>query len=424
MKTIERHQTFELRHRLQEPSHQLIVVSGPRQVGKTTMVRQVLGGQLHDFWAADDNHSASHSNWQDSQTTSHRVAGTPPTAQQLAQHWQQARKKAIALNNQNPQAPCFVLVIDEIQKIKHWSEVVKGLWDADRAQNIPLHVVLLGSSPWLMQKGLTESLAGRFELIRMPHWSYQEMQDAFDFSLNEYIYFGGYPGSAKILRDKGEARWRSYVRDSLISPAINNDILQMVRVDKPALLKRLFELGCGCYFARIMALNKVLGNLHEAGNTTTLTHYLELLSRSWLLTGLQKATDALRQRKAPPKFIPHNTALISAQSDYSFAEAQNDRSHWGRLVESAVGAHFINHQPEDYQLLYWRDGGQEVDFVLQRGQKRVAIEVKSSINKSPRQGGLQAFQAQFPSAKLCVVGGQDGIPLADFLLRPVAFLLE
>ncbi len=137
-------------------------------------------------------------------------AGAPPNAEWLVQQWAQARARA----NQLPEGQVYVLAIDEIQKIPRWSEVVKGLWDADRAESLPLHIILLGSSPWLMQKGLTESLAGRYEPIRMAHWSYEEMQSAFDFSLDEYIYFGGYPGSAGLIRE--ESRWRHYVRSALI----------------------------------------------------------------------------------------------------------------------------------------------------------------------------------------------------------------
>jgi hypothetical protein len=316
--------------------------------------------------------------------------------------------------------PRFV-VIDEIQKIPRWSEIVKGLWDADRAQQLPLHIVLLGSSPWLMQKGLTDSLAGRYEPIHMSHWSYSEMQEAFDFSLDEYIYFGGYPGAASLLRD--ETRWRQYVRDALIKPNIESDILQMTRVEKPALLKNLFELGCGAYSGQLVALTKLLGQLQDAGNTVTLAHYLELLSQAGLLTGLQKyAGQELRRRASPPKFNAHNTALISAQAKYTFEQAKNDRTYWGRLVESAIGSHLINNKPESSSLYYWRESPSEVDFVLSSGEKLLAIEVKSGEDYAAPKG-LQVFADKFKNVTPMVVGA-DGVAISDFLLNPIECWLK
>jgi predicted AAA+ superfamily ATPase len=310
----------------------------------------------------------------------------------------------------------YILAIDEIQKIPRWSEVVKGLWDADRAEGIPLHVVLLGSSPWLMQKGLTESLAGRYETIHMAHWAYEEMQQAFDFSLDEYIFFGAYPGAARLIRE--EPRWQSYVRESLIKPNLQNDILQMTRVDKPALLKNLFELGCGAYSGQIVSLSKIQGALQDAGNTTTLAHYLDLLSAAGLLTGLQKfAGQELRQRASPPKFNVHNTALMSAQSQYSFMQAKADRSYWGRLVESAVGTHLINNKPPTAQAYYWRESPHEVDFVVCLGDQLLAIEVKSGESYSPPQG-LITFSNKFPKVTPLVVGA-GGVELVDFLSKPL-----
>lgn len=267
-----------------------------------------------------------------------------------------------------------------------------------------------------MQKGLTESLAGRYETIHMAHWAYEEMQTAFDFSLNEYIYFGAYPGAAKFIRDGN--RWKNYVRDALIKPNIEKDILQMARVDKPALLKALFELGCGAYSGQLVALSKIQGSLQDAGNTTTLAHYLELLAAAGLLTGLQKyAGQALRQRASAPKFNVHNSALISAQSHYSFEQAQADRSHWGRLVESAVGCHLINNKPDSAMLFYWRESPNEVDFVLQYGPKLLAIEVKSGEDYATPKG-LAVFAQQYPNVKPIIVG-QGGIPIAEFLLTPL-----
>lgn len=399
----------------------MIVVAGPRQVGKSTMVRQALSEyrDRSNFVAVDQPipESVDPFSNQGTPALTQALSGSPPDAEWLVRQWTQARAKARTLS----EGQCYVLAIDEIQKIRRWSEVVKGLWDADRAENLPLHVILLGSSPWLMQKGLTESLAGRYEPIGMAHWSYGEMQTAFDFSLDEYIYFGGYPGSASLIRE--ETRWRHYVRTALIQPNIEKDILQMTRVDKPALLKALFELGCGAYSGQIIAYDKLRGQLADAGNTTTLAHYLELLSMAGLLSGLSKfAVQAFRKRASSPKLNAHNTALISALAGYSFAEASSDRSYWGRLVESAVGAHLINTVSEDCGIHYWRESPHEVDFILTNGRKILAIEVKSGA-KFATPKGLEVFAGKFTEARTLIVG-EGGVPLADFLSHPAEHWLE
>jgi predicted AAA+ superfamily ATPase len=402
-----------LEARLDEPPTFMIVVAGPRQIGKSTMVRAALAGRPATFEAADLPAGAPIDPFSPAASIIQAEPGAKATEQWIIDKWIQARTKARAL----PPGQYHVLAIDEVQKIPRWSEVVKGLWDADRAENVPLHVVLLGSSPWLMQRGLTESLAGRYEPIYMSHWGYREMHDAFDFSLDEYIYFGGYPGAAPLIRD--ENRWRQYVRNALITPNIECDILQMTRVEKPALLKNLFEQGCGAYSGQIVALTKLLGQLLDAGNTVTLAHYLDLLSQAGLLTGLQKyAGQELRRRAAPPKFNAHNTALISAQAGYTFQQAKNDRTYWGRLVESAVGSHLINNKPENSRLYYWRESPSEVDFVLRAGEQLLAIEVKSGDDYAAPKG-LAAFAERFKHVTPLVVGA-DGVSISDFLLQPVA----
>lgn len=417
---FERNQARILRQRLDESPTFIIVVAGPRQIGKSTLVRQVLAERLALFVAADqplpESSDPFASPFAAPLLASISLPGAQPTAEWLALQWTQARAKANAL----PEGQRFVLAIDEIQKIPRWSEVVKGLWDADRAAGLDMHVVLLGSSPWLMQRGLTESLAGRYELICMSHWAYPEMQEAFDFSLDEYLYFGGYPGSANLIRD--ERRWRDYVRGALIHPNIEKDILQMTRVDKPALLKTLFELGCA-YSGQIISYTKLQGQLQDAGNTVTLAHYLDLLAQAGLLAGLPKyAGQKHRQRASSPKLNALNTALMSALAGYTFAEARNDRSHWGRLVESSVGAHLCNSAFDDCEVQYWRESPDEVDFVLSNGRKLAAIEVKSGA-KFATPKGLEIFAGKFNSARVFIVG-EGGIPLTEFLSRPATDWLE
>lgn len=415
---FERHHSLILRRRLNEPPTFMIVVAGPRQVGKSTLVRQVLAGRPATFAAVDQPLADEVDPFGVASGTMSTlpISGAPPTAEWLVRQWTQARSRATAL----PEGQSYTLAIDEIQKIPRWSEVVKGLWDADRAAGLNMHVILLGSSPWLMQKGLTESLAGRYEPIRMTHWSYPEMQEAFDFSLDEFIYFGGYPGSAGLIHD--ERRWREYVRSALIHPNIEKDILQMTRVDKPALLKTLFELGCA-YSGQIISYTKLQGQLQDAGNTVTLAHYLDLLSQAGLLTGLSKfAGQKHRQRASSPKLNALNSALISALGGYDFGDARNDRSYWGRLVESAVGAHLCNSATDDCQVQYWRESPNEVDFVLSNGRQLVAIEVKSGTGfANPK--GLAAFAGHYATAHSLIVG-EGGVPLAEFLTRPTGDWLE
>jgi uncharacterized protein len=404
-----------LESRLAEAPRSLVVVAGPRQIGKSFMVRQVLEGYASTFVATDSPSPGLPDPFSEIASTS--SIGAQPTVEWIVQTWAQARAKAIRL----AKGSFYVLAIDEIQKIPRWSEAIKGLWDADRAEQIPLHVILLGSSPWLMQKGLTESLAGRYETVHMAHWAYPEMQEAFDFSLDEYIYFGAYPGAASFIRD--ETRWRQYIRESLIRPNIENDILQMTRVDKPTLLKNLFELGCGAYSGQLISFTKLQGQLPEAGNTVTLTHYLDLLSKAGLLSGLPKySIQKHRQRASVPKLNAHNNALIAALGGYSFNEAKNDKSYWGRLVESCVGAHLINNKSLTTEIYYWREKSDEVDFVVTKAQKLRAIEVKSAA-KFVKPKGLEVFCQMYANAKPLVIG-QGGMQLQEFLSQPIEFWLE
>jgi predicted AAA+ superfamily ATPase len=407
----------KLKKRLSEPVRFINILAGPRQVGKTTIIRDLITPESsHGYYISVDEEVEVSISAIDS-TTSTISPPQKKDAAWLRYYWREARNRAgkwseICLRNDtSTQNQPYIFAIDEIQKIDQWSDVVKGLWDEDRSNDLYMHVVLLGSAPLLIQKGLTESLAGRYELMTITHWSFTEMQQAFDFSFEEYIYFGGYPGSATLIHE--EARWRSYVRDSLIQPNIEKDIVQMVRIKNPALLKQLFELGCH-YSGQELSLTKMIAELKEARHTVTLADYLQLLTQAKLLAGLHKyAAKEVRKRNSVPKLIVFNTALMSAIQDYTFAEAQADRSYWGRLVESAVGAHLLNSCDNDTQVHYWRDGSDEVDFVLTRGRKLTAIEVKSSPNPR-RVRGLGVFSERNPTAKTILVGA-GGIPLAEFL---------
>jgi uncharacterized protein len=394
----QRPQAAELRRRLGEPRRFIQVVAGARQVGKTTLVRQLsdeIGPGLR--YASADEPTLRGAEW-------------------IAQQWEAARLVAKEMGEAGA-----VLALDEIQKIPDWSETVKRLWDEDTWRKLPLKVVLLGSAPLLIARGMTESLTGRFELLHLPHWSFAELREAFDFDLEQYLYFGGYPGAAPLVGDP--QRWRRYITDSLIETSIARDVLLLTRVDKPALLRRLFELACR-YSGQILSYTKMLGQLQDAGNTTTLAHYLDLLAGAGMVRGLQKfAGDAARSRGSSPKLQVLNTALMSATAGLSPGEARSDAAFWGRLVESAVGAHLANSAAcGECELFYWRERGAEVDFVVRAGRRVVAIEVKSTaVGRS--KSGAAAFAAAFKPHRTLLVGG-DGIALDEFLARPVAHWIQ
>lgn len=328
----------------------------------------------------------------------------------LGQQWDIARLK---LSDKHPSA---VLVIDEIQKITNWSETVKRLWDEDTATQTHLKVILLGSSPLLMQKGLTESLAGRFEIVPITHWSFSEMRDCFGLSLEQYIYFGGYPGSMELIETP--LRWAKYISDSLIETTLSRDILLMTRVDKPALLRRLFQIGC-TYSGQILSYQKMIGQLQDAGNTTTLSHYLTLLSSAGLLTGIEKYSgQTIRKRGSSPKLMVFNTALMSAASGVLFKDALINRTYWGGLVESAVGSYLLNESiGKEINVYYWLHKNQEVDFVLESGKTLVAVEVKSGA-KQGTLDGMECFTKTFAVNRRLLVGG-TGIAVEEFLSTPI-----
>ena len=396
--TFQREYAAVLATRLAEPRRFIQVVAGPRQVGKTTLVQQVLTqlDRANVFVSADEP-ALRDGAW-------------------LAAQWERARLLAKDAGKRGA-----VLALDEVQKIPDWSETVKRLWDEDTRHRLPLRVVLLGSAPLLVQRGLSESLAGRFEILHLPHWSFSEMRAAFGFTVEQFVYFGGYPGAASLVGD--HARWRRYLLDSLIETTLARDVLLLTRVDKPALLRRLFELGCR-YSGQVLSYTKMLGQLHDAGNTTTLAHYLELLSGAGMLTGLSKYSGkAVRSRASSPKLQVFNTALLTAQSGLTPIEARADGEFWGRLTESAVGAHLANAAAcGQCELLYWREGNLEVDFVLRAGRVVVGLEVKSG--RAPlAHSGLGTFSEAFKPKRTLLVGG-DGIPVEEFLSRPVSDWLK
>ena len=390
-----RKQFYTLKERILEPRKFIQVLAGPRQVGKSTLVGQVLEQvSIPHAIEVADGVDPKDSDW------IHRI-------------WEAARITMMLRGIDE-----YLLVVDEVQKIDNWSEVVKREWDADSRNRLNLKVVLLGSSRLLLKKGLTESLAGRYELIRMPHWSLREMHEAFGVTLDEYIYYGGYPGPAHMIKD--ERRWRKYIKDSLVAPAIERDVIMTSNIYKPALMKQLFELGCG-YSAEILSLTKLMGQLQDAGNVTTLASYLEILDQCALLTGLQKyANDEARKRGSIPKYQVYNNALLTAYKGREFVIDRTDTRAWGRWVESAVGAHLLSMADElDYDVYYWRESSRskdekdnEVDFIVIRDGEVTAIEVKSG--RRGMNSGLPAFVEAFHPKHSYIVG-TGGVKLEDFL---------
>ncbi len=391
---FERQELQTLKKRILEPRRFIQVVMGPRQVGKTTMVNQLYNQvRMPGIYEAADAVAAGNSEW-------------------IAQIWETARNK-IKLKGYKE----FLLIIDEIQKISNWSEIIKKLWDEDSRNGSPLKVILLGSSRLLLQEGLTESLTGRFETIYLTHWTLSEMKTAFGWDEDKYAWFGGYPGSAGLVEN--ENRWKSYIRDSIIETSISKDILMLTRIDKPALLKNLFELGC-TYSGQILSLNKIQGQLHDAGNTTTLSHYLRLLDTAGLLTGLEKySSTQIRKRSSSPKFQVYNNALLSALQSKHFSETLNSPREWGHIVESAIGSYLINQsQKENYSVYYWRERNDEVDFVLEKQSKTIAIEVKSKVAENKK--GLSSFRNKFNPSTTYLIDNKN-FPWQEFLtINPTA----
>lgn len=388
-----RNLVLQLSERLKEPRKFIQIVVGPRQTGKTTAVTQAvetLNMPVH-FISADDP-SLNSTEW-------------------LRNEWEQAR----ALTKTSE----VLLVVDEIQKIKGWSPIVKLLWDEDSRLKTSLKVVLTGSSSLLLQKGFSESLMGRFELLYSQHWSYAECFEAFAYSFEDFLFFGGYPGAATLIHD--EMRWARYMGSSIVEPTISQDVLMMDEVRKPALLRSLFILGSS-YSAQELSYTKLLGQLQDAGNTVTLAHYLDLLSNANMLTGLQKySSNQIRTRNSSPRFMVYDTSLMTYADGINRRRLIDNPTDRGRLVESAVGAYLLARGKEEgFDVYWWRDRDNEVDFVIKKGNKLTAIEVKSGRVK--RVGGSLKFKEFYPEARSLVIGSINS-GLEDFLLGKIQLFI-
>lgn len=377
-----------IKERLEESRRFIQVVMGPRQIGKSTVVKQVLKelDQPYQFYSAD-NVPATDRAW-------------------ISNCWAAARARM-----ESNQEKSIILVIDEIQKTKNWSEVVKKEWDDDSFYDRDIKVLLLGSSRVLLEEGLSESLAGRFEEIRMSHWSFEEMNECFGFSLEQYVYYGGYPGAAPLIKD--EDRFQQYIQSAIVDATINKDILMDTPISKPALLRQTFELGAS-YSGSLLSLTKMVGALQDAGNTSTLAGYLDLLKEGGLLGGLQKfSIDTARRKASIPKLQVFNNALTTIYNPMTLEQIVSDRKAWGHLLESAVGAYIVNEAfKHRFEVFYWRQRDDEVDFVLRKNNSVVGIEVKGNAEK--RTDGLEEFRKRF-NPKQAFIVGPEGVRPEDFL---------
>lgn len=370
----------QLAQRLDAPRPLVQVLVGPRQVGKTTGVRQFMAQcAWPQHYASADDVLVSDRSW-------------------LLEQWQQA----LLLGDG------ALLVVDEIQKVPNWPETIKALWDA---QPYRLRVLLLGSSALQIQAGVTESLAGRFELLRVHHWTFAELQAAFGYDLPRYLAFGGYPGAVALEHDAD--RWYAYMKDAIVEAVIGKDILQARKVANPALFRQAFEILCA-YPAQEISYTKLLGQLQDKGNTDLIKYYIELYGGAFLLHALQKySPKAWLARSSSPKMLPACPALYSMATGMDVAQSAEQR---GRAFELAVGAELVQ-QPG--QVFYWRERNDEVDFVYQYRDRLYAVEVKSGRKKSAR--GLEAFCMQAPKALRVIVTPEN---FAQFSSDPRAFFQQ
>ena len=385
----ERQHLAILKSRMAEPRRRMQIIMGPRQVGKSTLVYQYCDGidTPYDFFSADGV-SRFDTTW-------------------IPNHWQEARMKMDLHGDKE-----HIIIIDEVQKIIGWSEQVKKEWDEDTRNKRNLKVILLGSSRVLLQKGLDESLEGRFEPIKMGFWEWNEMRDAFGFTMQQYIYFGGFPGLAPDIHD--EDRWRNLMEDAIITPILTRDILEIEEIRNPALLRQVFELAC-MESARELSLTKMQGTMNS-GTVPTIKNYLNILDQTMTVKPLQKyAPSVIKEKNSVPKMQVFNSAFRNRYGLFSYEEAVANPTEWGRQVESAVGAHLANRSLLDgFELLYWRDEHKkECDYVLKKGQALVAIEVKSS--SADDTSGFEKFKELYGEhLTAALIVGPEGLPLDDF----------
>ena len=368
----------KLEHNLAHSPQFLQVLLGSRQVGKTTSILHFLEHEYSTpyLYVSADAILSANLSW-------------------VIENWQNARAKGATI------------VIDEIQKVHNWAETIKALWDDEKRRPNPIACILLGSSSLDIQKGLTESLTGRFQLTRAHHWNFSESKAAYEISFDEFLHFGGYPASYAFVKSPQD--WSNYVQTSIVSTVIEKDILSNHTVKSPALFKQAFEILIA-YPAQEISYTKILGQLQDKGNTDLIKHYIALFEGAYLLRALEKFSQKpLVKKSSSPKILPLCSAFyyLTLQSSYEPEER-------GRAFELLVGCQLDR---TGLELYYWREGNFEVDFVLKRGKEIWGIEVKSGKKRSPR--GLEKFKGSFPQAKTVIISPDNYF---EVVVNPILYM--
>jgi predicted AAA+ superfamily ATPase len=367
----------EISSRLQEKPSFIQVILGPRQVGKTS-------GILHILEKKFDPSDYSYVSCEDE-------LHNPDWFLKHVQKTAEEQKK--------------ILVFDEIQKLENWSQLIKSVWDQKKRQKQMVHIVLLGSSSLELTLGLNESLAGRFETIPVHHWSAQESRLAYKLDFEDYLRYGGYPGSYPLRSQP--TRFRKYVMDSIFENVVTRDIMSFSTIKKPALFRQTFALACQ-YPAQEVSYNKLLGQLQDAGNVDQIKHYLDLFSQAFLLRLIFKYGKTPLSRNSSPKILPCAPVFTTLLRQEPLSPEDK-----GRQFESIVG----NRLCETFEsVYYWRDGFFEVDFVVRDGKTLIGIEVKSKTRKS---SGIEAFKKMNPKANFCYIDFENYL---SFEKDPTKFL--
>lgn len=387
--------------RLREPAPgRLQLLTGPRQVGKTTLLLELckpLGDGAY-YVAADDPQAGLPGFWERIWAEAERRTSTGPG----------------------------VIFIDEVQHVADWAARIKAQYDRLKRKKIPLHIVVTGSSALRLGTGSRESLAGRFERLVLTHWSASALKETFGFSSSDAtltaVQLGSYPGALQFRGDT--SRWRAYVRDSIIEPAIGRDVLALGVVRRPALLRQIFAVAVASP-AQIVSLQKLQGQLQDRGALETVAHYLALLEEAYLVASLQKfAQHEHRRRSAPPKLVVLNNAMLSAMHPEGAPEQSHEPARFGLWVENACLAFAWN---AGQRVTYWREEPLEVDCVTEGNWGRWAIEIKTGIVESTHLKGLLEFCRRNPQFRPLVVTapgqesevtrfGLTAISWVDFLL--------
>jgi uncharacterized protein len=377
-----------LSRRLAEPAPGRIqLLAGPRQVGKTTLLLQAAErhGKAAIYAAADGPEAALPGFWE--------------------RLWIRAEETAASHGR-------AVVLLDEAHRLPDWAGHLKAEWDRLRRKKLTVHVVASGSSALRLAAGSRESLAGRFERITLTHWSASSLAEVFGLPPAEaaqaLVSMGAYPGAFEFRHDL--ARWRAYVRDSILEPAIGRDILALAAVRRPALLRQVFGV-CASAPAQIVSLQKIQGQLQDAGALETLAHYLSLLEEAFIVAPLGKhAARPARRRAAPPKLVTLSNALLAAVDPRGIPDRSGEPARFGAWVENACLAHAWN---AGQRVSYWREEPLEVDAVVEGSWGSWAIEVKTGPISSADLKGIGEFTRRHPGFRALVLCDEAARPTAE-----------